>query len=365
MTTKAREQKLVVFSGQGYSILKRGSSLYVTASETGKARLYKSLGTDNIVVAKGEARKLYTKYIKGDQVTANRKILGDAWTEFDKVREAKVLNTKLDQATLTRSRTAWNRMKFFWDDKGPGDLTEENWELFAAEMESTFPGCSLQNEHKYITALARYCVRKGYLEAKNWHEFELSKTKEKPINPRRALENSELKSLIAAADDEEVTDWRGRLLVYCGVFHGMRISEIPGMMVQNLFEQNGVWYLKIENTKTDEPRTIAVNKRVLPLLQQAAKNAQGRWIVPMVRNPNEPINVQTIEERWRDVRDEADVDAYFHELRHTAITEAVKKHELIRVSLYFGVSVKTLLDTYVHLKPNDYAHVAESVEVQQ
>jgi integrase len=233
-------------------------------------------------------------------------------------------------------------------------------------LEKRFPGCSFQNEHKYLQALANFMFHNGYLTKKI--SFELGKSKAKAISPREVMPPEIIKAILESIDSmehpSEEAEIRRQVLIRCGKSMGMREGEISKLKTKNVFEKDGTWFAKLEDTKTDEDRTIAVASDVLPWLlkaREAALKRKSKYIFINSRRPLMPVPVQTLDKDWHAVFAKAKAfDYVFHEFKHTAITNAVNAgFSVAHISKYYGTSAQVLIDTYFHITEFDTAEIAE------
>lgn len=357
-----------VFHGNGWTLVKldRSPFYYVVSHEKGKDRLSKSTGSAHIGEAKKLAAELHRAYLlqaKRETVAQNRldspKILEDAWAKYLSLEKAKITTGDLDESTFVRKVNAWERMEYFWGSEKLEFLNQSNFILFSAEHEHKYPNCSLQNEHKYLTALANFMHETGLVAKKP--KLILGKEKSKARGERSKLTDKQIKSLFVAT---EICLIRTALLINLGIFAGMRISEIAKLQTKNIIFKSGKCFLKLEDTKTDKNRTVQVNAHCALILKEALEVADGRWLLLNGRDSSKHIPLQTLDTDWRKLFESVGLRGrVFHELRHTAISAAVQKYDLAKVSLYYGVSLKTLMATYVHLDEFEIGEVSGAVEL--
>ena len=358
-----------VYKGNGFTLVKRDNSpnLLVVAHEQGKDRLYRSTGTSQVGPAKAKAAELYRAYLltaKREKVAQDRldnpKILEDAWAKYISLENDKITTGDLDKLTLVRKVNAWQRMEYFWGALEVEKLAQNKFTEFAAVHEKKYPNCSLQVEHKYLVALVNFMHESGIITKKPI--IELGKEKSKPRGERQKFTDKQLKAILEASEGRFI---RPALLINLGVFAGMRISEIAKLQAKNIIVKSNKCFLKLEDTKTDKNRTVQVNAQCSDCLRLALEEATGKWLFSNARRLDQHIPLQTLDTDWREVFRAAGIPRgrVFHELRHTAISHAVQKYELAKVSLYFGVSIKTLMQTYVHLDEFEIGEVSGAVEL--
>jgi integrase len=149
------------------------------------------------------------------------------------------------------------------------------------------------------------------------------------------------------------------LFVLNAVYHGMRISEVVWLEVKNFYQKDGIWWLHIAKSKTG-PRTIKVADVLVEKFRKAKADAESPWFFPKKRNPMEVQAVQLLERGWDQVRTTAEVDCVYHELRHTAISNAVRSGVNPGiVSRYYGVSLDEIDKTYLKLSAEDTTACAD------
>lgn len=355
-----KEFKRVVYKGQGWSLVRqtRSKNLAVIAYEKGKERLYESVGTANPIEAKRIGREKYRSWrmtnFEPPTDGSVRLLLSDYWGILDKLRESEVAAGDLNKMTLLRGRNAWERGEFFWGNKVPSEITQDNWTLFKALMMERHGKCSMKPEFKYIVRLGTYLYETGVLNRAPL--LDLGKGHKGNINKRRKLEDSELKALIEAA---QTYPKQTQLFIGNGLRHGMRFSEVLFLEQKNFYKRDGVYYLKIEKSKTG-PRVIKVSEALVETFLSCKSEIAGPYFFSMLSESERVAAPQVWDGKWDQVRKKALVDAVFHELRHTAISNAIAKGvNPGKVSRFFGVSLNEIDRTYLKLSEKDTAECAD------
>lgn len=376
MAGKAEKQKAkVVYSGNGWSLLSVPGSknYYVVAHIAGKPRLYASTRKSHIGEAKAVAKRLYTDYLlqeiadEAQQKTIDEPKIGeDFWSKYIALERAKFITGEHGEETFRRKENIWKRIGYYWAALEAKDFTLNNYTLFCADFELKNPGCSFQNEHKYLQALFNFMYSNGFLERKVM--LPLAKNKAKPIEAREIITDEECRAILHALNTmnhpSESAEIRRQVLIRCGLYMGMRISEVAKMLRKNIYFRDEVWWLKLEDTKTDEPRTIAISDEALPWILKAQERGTEAYVFPNARNPTKPIPEQTLDKDWHVIFLKAGVtNTVFHEFKHTFTSRAIRAgHSLAHISQYVGTSVQVLVETYIHTKPEDTINLKKVME---
>jgi len=140
----------------------------------------------------------------------------------------------------------------------------------------------------------------------------------------------------------------------------MRIEEVTRLEQKNFRQVDGVWYLHIAKSKTG-PRTIKVCDRLTPLFKHIRSIAPHKFFFPRTRGETSGCSsTQLWDRHWRMVRDGCGFDYVFHELRHTAISNAVAADvNPGKVSRYYGVSLAEIDRTYLKLNEGQTSECAD------
>ena len=351
----------VVFSGRGYSINKINGriNLYIIAKEPKKQRLYESLGTSQLTEAKRKAKRVYESYRDSRVHHIAKKTLSDHWEDCFNLREGMVEIGDLTTNTQVRAATAWKNLDWYWGTKMPYEINQVEFQHYMNKMEKRAPGRGLKNEKKYLQVLINYLYQLGV--NKNKITLSLGRTKARAKKSvRHNLNDRIVRSLIEGA---ESSDARTHLLVFCGLFHGMRIEEVTKLEPENYYMKQGVPYLHIAKSKTG-PRTIRVVEEVVPAIERNLEISIGKWFFSQVRNPEKSEATQINDKRFQSLKKRVGVSCVFHELRHTAISRRlIAGVNPFKVSRYFGVSLDEIDKTYAHLSEVDTEDCATNVGI--
>lgn len=350
-----KDAKLVVYRGRGWSLirLKTSTNLYVIASEKGKPRLYESTGTGNITEAMRIGKEKYKLWLRTDTKPLGRSLLCDGWRLLKASRETAIEVGDLQKTTHRRTVDAWKRLESFWGGKLPQEITQDNWTNYKAEMNKKHGRPSLQPEFKTLNMVAHDMYLRG--DAPKPPAIDIGKGNSKSLDPGRKIPELHL-STIWSLNKPEIL----QLFIGNGIFHGMRIEEVTCLEQAN-FYQDGNWYLKITKSKTG-PRTIKVADILVPLFQRIKAQAPHRYFFPRTRGDKTGCSSTQLWDRlWREaVREPLGLDYVFHELRHTAISNAVAaKCNVGHVSRYFGVSLKVIDEVYLKLTEGETGECAD------
>lgn len=129
----------------------------------------------------------------------------------------------------------------------------------------------------------------------------------------RALSDDEVTRLLRALEIHPKT----RLQVLISLTMGMRYSEVLKLRVDEVDLEKRVINLDAARIKTRRRRKvpIPISNPVIDELAERVRSAQGIFVFPMDRNPNEAQSDNR--HWWTGARKAASVQCRFHDLRHT------------------------------------------------
>lgn len=206
----------------------------------------------------------------------------------------------------------------------------------------------LGHDRRYLVMALRRALAKNWIKKPfKKSDFALNDAME-PIG--KYVEDSDIKKLLAALEGHPKT----KLQVLMAVLMGMRLSEILKLRKEEVNLTRRQIVLDPNRLKTRKPRKvpIPIANDVLPLLKAAFDSATGIYVFPMDRNPDEP----QADNRhwWSAARRKAGVACRFHDLRHTAITNAIAaKIPSEWVTQVFGATPAVISRVYAHLREDD------------
>lgn len=281
----------------------------------------------------------------------------DAFNLLIKIQASKAKNTRDQTNSIIE-----NHLRP-WFSKNTTDLEafekdfEETWSMYVAhcneEVEEGKSPRRLGHDRRYLVMALRRAHTKGWItRAFSKTDFPLMEFAEpigKLIGPG---------SLEMIKDFLKLNSPRTYLQVLMASQMGMRISEILKLSTEEVDIVNREIRLDPRRLKTRKSRQvpILITDDALPLLKARCEASTGPYIFPFSRGGIEdPAKPQRDNGWWWDkAREYAVADCRFHDLRHTAISNAIGRGmDPITASKYFGASQAVINRIYYHIRPED------------
>ncbi len=214
-------------------------------------------------------------------------------------------------------------------------------------------GTSTRNaEGKAFLAMLNWGVSEGHL-ARN------------PIGKIKRLPEVEHDTTVAREDEPAVmrvaTDTM-RALFVLGVDVGMRLNEMRLLEWAWVDMVGKRISLPAWLTKTRKARKPRITARAVDCLRQLPRNLTAPWVFTN-STTGKPYSKGTIELWWRTICAETDIDARFHDLRHTAATRinAVAGFKVAMKQL--GQNCPAVALKYVHSTETDLDDMRDKLDV--
>lgn len=162
----------------------------------------------------------------------------------------------------------------------------------------------------------------------------------------------------------------------------MRLREAICAPWSELNLKTGVWTLPAERVKTGSKtgrgRSFKISPRALERMRarHARRDKDSPWIFPSPKDPQKPI--WSTKTAWRTAKEKAGIKGRcrWHDLRHTGLTwmilgdpdasadvRAKMVREPIKVSVYAGVSMKTIETVYLKRRAKHTEDVAGAIDL--
>ena len=220
------------------------------------------------------------------------------------------------------------------------------------KMRDRAPG-TVRKELGTLRAALRYCHREGYLTAAPGVSLP-----DKPAPRDRWLTREEVAALIRAARRNPKARHLARFIL-TAVYSGTRRDAIlslgftPSLVGGWVDTEKGVLYRRGKGEAETKKRTptVPVPPRLLAHLRRWERMG-ANWVVEI-----DGQRVGSLKTAWRTALRESGIEhARIHDLRHTAITWAMRNGvDRWQASGFFGVSMETLERVYAH---HDQEHLA-------
>lgn len=279
----------------------------------------------------------------------------------------KILRTKLTVAEYFE-----NHLIPYFGEMAVENITKEVWQeyqIYAQKESEQRRGKKrkLLYDRRYLMQILREARRIGKLTTEI-PKFEIpSGEKKRSQTGFETYTDEEIKLLYEAAEGA----MKG--LVIGGYKMGLRPIEVFGTKWSQVDFKKNLYEITEEqakrNAEKSAARTIHMNPTYAEYLKDLFNNRRypdSPWVYPTRENAKEPIRDH--HHQWARLQARVGVRhrvAYC--LRHTAITEAVKRMAKSQVSIvemarYFGTSVEEMDRTYIRLKPEDTRRVSTILE---
>lgn len=318
---------------------------YVRKYVTGKGELLRSTREKRSKTkAKTIALKILSEWM-------GKSFRGRTWTFEEVAAEVVELKAAKSQAT---QYSAYNTFKKhlcpFFGDYRIDQIDETIWDRYVVERLTRDPEIRLFNHWKHFIMVMRHANRKGItprpLTVKNPDRHE---------SPGKVFSDDEISRLMANANPEL------RIQILMGATMGMRKGEILGLTWDRVdFEKNTI-HLRAQDTKTRSSRTMGMSPEVRSNLEAKARVSGYvfQW------REDKKLGVRSNKNSWKNCKQLAGVQGRFHDLRHTFLTKILLVHKAnpLSVSVFAGVSLREIEDTYLHPGVENTRDIANLIRV--
>jgi integrase len=209
---------------------------------------------------------------------------------------------------------------------------------------------TVNRETAFLKTMLNYAVRRGWLSENPLKGYKLYKEK---LNKLRTLSEEEFKAFCNSASDllKPIL-----VMAYCT---GMRKSEILDLKWENVDLDEG--YIRVEETKNDEPRIIPINKMLNDILNSVQYTSSEQNVFLNIKG--EPV--KEFKTAFNGALRRSGVKKFtFHDLRHTFATNLVmNKVDLVTIKELMGHSTIQMTMRYSHPTPEHKKLAVESLNV--
>ena len=211
---------------------------------------------------------------------------------------------------------------------------------------------SLDCEVELLKRMLNYAVACGSLPS---NPIAAAKLLRKPNVRRSVLDDGAFDKLHMAAEDHL------KPIILVAYDTGMRLREVLGLRWSQVNLELGVIKLSAEDTKTEEPRTVFLTKRVREALDAQPRHIKSDWVF---------TNPET-EEAWKDIRKAFRracqaaklTGVWFHDLRCSFVTNArrrgVPESVVMKMS---GHRTRAVFDRYNIVEEDDLKDAVKRIE---
>lgn len=249
-----------------------------------------------------------------------------------------------------------------WFQKNYPDLSsfetdfEEIWSEYVSSCRKTDKKRKLGHDRRYLVMALRRAQVKG------WIKRSFSKT------DFSLLESTEtIGKYVESGDVKKLLDWllsrspRAWLQVQMAATMGMRKSEILRLRKEEIDLRRGEINLDPNRLKTRRARKVGIpiTHAVRQALIDTCRETQSLYVFPMIRAGTCPIIDLARPQAdnsywWALARKATGVKCRFHDLRHTAISNALSRGmQPITASKIFGATQQVIAQVYDHIRPED------------
>lgn len=322
---------------------------YVRKKKRGKKPLFVSTGETATMRARTAAERLIYEWESG--TVARSRTFGDVCAE--------AMSTFLRSPKLKKNTKYYTELycKEMIARLGHYDVTAMTRARFDGMIEDLRSGGGRKtfgDYAKHFNKVMRYAYDSRYVT----HLVKVGNPDPKS-KAGRVYTGEELAAILAVADDS----------LYLQVLMGhdcmMRLREILYLEKARFNLDTGLVTLEAEHvktgSKTGKGRSFYATEEIRWLMHGAFALAGSSAVVfPSPKNPKRPVHDNKT--AWTTAKENAGITgrARFHDTRHSGLTKALleKRVNPLLVSQYAGVSLKTIEQVYLHVKPEHTQDVA-------
>jgi integrase len=361
-----------------------------------------STGEKTLPRAVASANKEIKRRLQIRKGQGPRRLLGDYMDSILALREREYESGNIGKGTFHNTRNGFKKLRPFWADKFPEDVTPEKWSEYQDWYSLHYPGEDQENVTKYMRVLCTVLVEKNELPKKPKIKDRYEKSVEIRRKRTKQLEQYSEEDVLKLLSKGNFQD---RLAVRFGAQMAFRIgdvcalewvrirlsedhpelerlaefkAEFPEIDVTNfnLGDLTESQRLKLPNLdllmpeiffmlgddKADTEATAPIPDEIYYMLLELKKSATSRWVFPQKINPDQHLKPQQI--YFEELRKAAGLKhGSFHTLRHFCLTRDFKnpKFTAAQVMMIRRVSYEVAQEHYIHVDNRDKILMRNSI----
>lgn len=313
----------------------------------------RSLKTKSIGAAKERASKIRSKILLGEIASNLRHTFNEAFDLTEKIQSTKAKGTYSQIKSQHKHLRPWFNIHCNYLDQFEKRY-EEVWAEYKLHNLSQEKPRKLEHDRRYLVMALKRAQKRGWISKEFFKsDFDLNEVVD-PIG--KYIDSEQVNKLLLHA---KATGPRIYLQILIALTMGMRKREILHLSKEEVDLERREINLDPKRLKTRKSREVAIpiSHSVYPLLKRAFEEAPGKFVFPAWHtnepgqplDPNQPQNDNSF--HWDKVRELAKVNARFHDLRHTALTNMlVAGFPEFAIRKICGVAEETMRRIYAHVE---------------
>lgn len=144
---------------------------------------------------------------------------------------------------------------------------------------------------------------------------------------------------------------RDRLLYQCGLYLGLRVSELVGLAVEDIDLSRGV--CTVRHGKGDKDRAVPIPAKLLPELRAWIGERQTGWLFPSPRGAGH-LSARAVQVSIRKAAQRAGIARHVtpHKLRHSYATNLLRRGaDIVEIKELLGHSSIATTQVYLSADP--------------
>lgn len=283
------------------------------------------------------------------------KTFSDCFTLLSKIQSSKAPNTYAQCLQIVSHLAPWFE-KHYPDLNSFENDFEEIWSEYVAHCRKTDKKRKIGHDRRYLVMALRRANVKGWIKRSfSKVDFSLLESTE---SIGKYVEPADLKKLLDWLEKRSPRTW---VQVQMAATMGMRMSEILKLKKEEIDWRKCELNLDPRRLKTRRARKVGIPITIVvrQALMDACRETQSLYAFPMTRiGKNAMVDLARPQANnsywWTRARKETGVKCRFHDLRHTAISNALSRGmQPITASKIFGATQQVIAQVYDHIRPED------------
>lgn len=363
--------------------IKRRGKFYWARFHLKGIEVRQSLKTSSFEVAEVLVREIEQTILLGEPIKKDHNLFADDWPNFLEAKaQGKLVRQGVPQvreSTIKEYiRTADKWFIPFFGSKRIDKISQEDFDKYIQHVrQNSKKGekVKLFNHWKYLSAFFTYCVASGKIKrppAIYNPDYDPNADDEGEDGVGINFSDEVLKAFRDAVDDAETfhKDRTGRwvkLWLYMLHYHGMRTGEITQLKKDRLDFTSSLIKLRKSDTKTREARKVPMHPLVLPYLKEQASSHSNPYLFYNLADHERPMDPTGFKKAWDILKEKVrkdfpEFEGRVHDFRHSYASRAFANpgNNPVVVAMTLGMSMKTAMKVYIHLKDEDLHQVTKT-----